>query len=117
MRHLRVDDEVWQEWRELATAFRSKSMNDKEIREKCSERGISYGSLSSPPNILWELYSFDVALQLLVDEFHNLAEGHGNILLEFFLALTPKAEEVVEAAWNDPNIWDPLKSGNKCMLV
>lgn len=108
---LRQDWEVKQAWEGLRKHCVEGTMTVKDLLAKCSEEGISVGSLSSPPNILWELYAFEMALQLLVDEFHNLAEGHGHILYNLFQAFTPAAERVIEPVWNDPNTWDPLKTG------
>jgi len=111
IRLLREDWKVWETWKELKSHCVNGTMNKTDVVKKCSEEGISPGTLMSSPNILWKLYSFEVAEQLMIDEFHNMGEGHANIFQSLFEGFTPEAEKVIEAVWSDPNVWDPLKGG------
>ena len=102
-------------WRKLRARFLDSAVNGKrgitKILEDCSKAGINVGSLVSPPNLLWELASFDTTTQLLVDEFHNLAEGHAQIFYAYFFdALSKDAQKLVQVVWNDPETWEPHAS-------
>jgi len=108
---VREDWKVKETWEDLAEHYRKGTLTKSAIDTKCSEEGVSRGTLDSPVNIFWDLYSFEVARQLMVDAFHNLPEGHGNILCNLFSSFTPAAEVVVERVWNDPQTWDALKKG------
>lgn len=84
----------------------------------CSRAGISQHCLISPSCLLWDLRGFDITRQLIIDEFHNIAEGMANFLYGIFLdSLSDKGRKAVEAAWKDPNTWDPLLRKWACILL
>ena len=78
-----------------------------QVRRDCSRLAINRKCLSSPPNILWEFLAFSTVLQLVVDIFHNIHEGHANLLYGMFRVFTAFASVLIKASWNDPEVWDP----------
>ena len=99
--------EQWRELKELLGRPRSKTRTQK----TCSRKGVNFGSLFSPCNLLWELQGFDTTRQLCVDHFHNVPEGHAALFVAlFFDALSEEARLVVQAAFDDPDTWDPCAS-------
>jgi len=58
-------------------------------------------------NLGWDLLSFSFWLQLVIDVFHNMNEGHCNLLYTLFSVLSPFAEAFVREAWEDEYTWEP----------
>lgn len=57
---------------------------------------------------MWELHSCSTARQVTVDEFHDLAEGHANLLCDAgFDLLSHEAIQQLEQVWTDANLWSP----------
>ena len=108
----RMDWETRQQWEECSERFKECAKNAWEgitaIDAKCKEYGIALGSLASKLNFLWELEGFDTTRQLLVDFFHVLAEGSGNLFYELFKVWSPQAKEIIVAAMHHPDTWHPL---------
>lgn len=74
--------------------------------------GVCHTSLLSPPCLAWELLSPAATRSTVVDEFHNLAEGHAKLFCKEALPLF--AEDVLQSLtqrWSDTSLWDPFISG------
>jgi len=61
-------------------------------------------------NLLWGLKGFDTTRHLLIDFFHQLGEGHGEIFYNLFSMWDTSVRVVIQAAWDDPETWHPLSS-------
>ena len=103
---LRDDRAASSAWQKLKRDVEEKRSST-QISKECSKVSINCKSLSSPANILWELLCFNTIYQLVVDVFHNLHEGHANLLYGFFRVLTSFAMSYIKAAWEDNDLWDP----------
>lgn len=76
-----------------------------------TECGISHTSVLSPPCLSWKLLSTAAPRNTVVDEFHNIAEGHATLFCEFGLPLF--ADDVLRGVgrrWTDPTLWEPYIS-------
>lgn len=84
------------------------------IVKRCKEAGMPPGCVQgiAPPSLLHELRYFDFERQLLIDAFHNWAEGHCGLFVDLFKFFSSEAEERICLAWEDRQLWDPSTGGS-----
>lgn len=70
--------------------------------------GLSHLSLLSPPCLAWRLLSTAAPRNTIVDEFHNIAEGHAALFCEDFLPiLDDQVLQALRRRWPDRTLWGP----------
>ena len=97
-------------WQSLAQRYQANPGHLGALVKEAKQLGLdptSFQGENPTCNLLYDLNFFNGPQQLVVDVFHNMNEGHCNLLYDFFRVLTPFAEERVKVAWEDDYVWDP----------
>lgn len=97
---------VWREIREDLVEGRDSFTN---ITKRCQEAGLPPACVQgiAPPSLLHELRHFTFSSQLLIDAFHNWAEGHCGLFVDLFKFFSSEGEQRIRVAWEDRQLWDP----------
>lgn len=106
LRDKNVSASLWRQIREDLVHARDSLTN---VIKRCREAGMPPACVQgiAPPSLLHELKYFDFEKQLLIDLFHNWAEGHCSLFVDLFKFFSSEAEEYIRCAWEDRQLWDP----------